>query len=224
MPKDEQETVSGSDPQAPADRMKAYQVISFLEVGIKAVVNVPEACTDPFRCAAKKGNEKARERIFDLEWDIADLIDAENLMSTLVDPPNEDPASEDRWDYTHSRWFFDEEAEPADDRLDSGGAVAMLRGQESAVDKEATPKPLVAVVEGTGDWALIANGKVYLTGGEDYANCGWPASLEHLLEAFPTLPRISIRNEDLPEEWGWHKDVLPRINDIRNESEPQKAN
>jgi hypothetical protein len=140
-----------------------------------------------------------------------------------VDPPNEDPTSEDRWDYARSRWFFDDEVDSADDRADSEGAVPSLQGKQDAVAKDPKPTALVAVVEGTKDWALIANGKIYLTGGEGYANCGWPASLEHLLEAFPALPRISIRNEDLPETWGWQRDVLPRINDIRNESQPEKA-
>lgn len=151
MSEDEGEIACGSDPQTPADRTKGYQVISFLEVGIKAVINVPEGCPDPFRYAAEKGNKKARERIFQLKWDIADLIDAENLTCTLVDPPNEDPASQDRWDYTRSRWFFDEEADPADDRPDSGGVVTMLRGQKGTIADNPQRSPLVAVVEATSD-------------------------------------------------------------------------
>jgi hypothetical protein len=60
MSKDEEEITCDSDRQVATDRTKAYQVISFLEVGIKTIINVPDRCADPFRYAAEKGNEKAR--------------------------------------------------------------------------------------------------------------------------------------------------------------------
>ncbi len=122
-----------------------------------------------------------------------------------------------------SRWFFDDEVDSADDRADSEGAVPSQQGQKGTIADNPQRSPLVAVVEGTKDWALIANGKIYLTGGEGYANCGWPASLEHLLEALPALPCLSIRIGDLPENWTWQRDVLPRISDMRNDSQPEKA-
>jgi hypothetical protein len=75
-----------------------------MEVGIKVLVDVAEDCEDPFQYAAEQGNEKARERIFDLEGHHADMFDAENLIATLVDPPNEHPQGDDLWDYDRSRW------------------------------------------------------------------------------------------------------------------------
>lgn len=48
MFKDEEEIVSGSDRQAPVDRTNACQAISFLEMGIKEVNNVPKGCPQPF--------------------------------------------------------------------------------------------------------------------------------------------------------------------------------
>jgi hypothetical protein len=47
-------------------KRRKYQVISYLEAGIKVLVDVPKDCKDPFQYAAEQGNKKAIERIFDL--------------------------------------------------------------------------------------------------------------------------------------------------------------
>jgi hypothetical protein len=189
----------------PADQV--YQVISYMEIGIKNIVLVPHGCSDPFQQAAIEGNQKARERIFDLEWQNKDLIDAENLISTLVDPPAKDPESDERWDYERSLWFFEETG----DVLDWKGTVGIHRG------------PTVAMVEQTGDWALIKKDRVILTGGANHVNCGWPASLEDLLEVFPGLQHISIESQGLPQDWSWQKDILPRLDTLKTESKSKMA-
>jgi hypothetical protein len=153
----------------PADQV--YRVISYMEIGIKNIVLVPHGCSDPFQQAAIEGNKKARERIFELEWENKDLINAENLISTLVDPPVVNSESDERWDYER----------------------------------------------------LIKRDRVILTGGADHANCGWPTSLEDLLEVFPGLQRISIESQDLPQDWSWQRDILQRIDTLKTESKSKMA-
>jgi hypothetical protein len=189
----------------PADQV--YQVISYIEIGIKNIVLVPHECDDTFRQAAIEGNQKARERIFGLEWQNKDLIDAENLISTLVDPPSEGPESDERWDYERSQLFFDETG----DVLDFENKEVAYRG------------PIVAMVDQTGDWALIKQDRVILTGGAVHANCGWPASLEDLMEVFPGLQHISIESQDLPKDWSWQTEILPRLDTLKTESKPKMA-